>query len=175
MSGERALIYSRVRENQLDASDSDISRGERQQAVIRSTADRLVSLGTFIRLPFVGRDVAQPLTTDLTTSELFELAWVKFRTPTEGVIQCRLGGSPTRIDGISYLVATDENADVTNMFLGRVAPRKPQEARGPVRGRLPGHGRAGPACAVGLDAQTHGFSIDPRPSISVPTTMPGAR
>ena len=137
MSGERALIYSRVRENQLDASDSDISRGERQQAVIRSTADRLVSLGTFIRLPFVGRDVAQPLTTDLTTSELFELAWVKFRTPTEGVIQCRLGGSPTRIDGISYLVATDENADVTNMFLGRVAPRKPQEARGPFAAGCP--------------------------------------
>ena len=141
MDGERALIYSRVRKNTLDASESDLTRGGRQQAVIRATADRLVSLGTFVRLPFVGRDVTQPLTTDLTTSELFELAWVKFRTPSENVIQCRLGGSGTRIDGVSYIVGTAENAVVVNMFLGRAEPRKPQASSGafapgcPVTGR----------------------------------------
>ena len=131
MNGERALIYSRVRVNRLDASESDITRGSRHQAVIRATADRLVSFGSFARLPFVGRDVARPLTTDLTTSELFELAWVKFRTPSSGVIQCRLGGSPTRIDGVSYIVGTGENADVANMFLGRVEPRAARGAFAP--------------------------------------------
>ncbi|MGI9657903.1 MAG: LCP family protein, partial [Gaiellaceae bacterium] len=40
MSGERALVYSRVRENRLDESESDITRGSRQQAVIRATADQ---------------------------------------------------------------------------------------------------------------------------------------
>ena len=36
MNGKRALIYSRIRENQLDPSESDITRGERQQAVLRA-------------------------------------------------------------------------------------------------------------------------------------------
>ena len=31
MDGRRALIYSRIRENRLDPSESDITRGERQQ------------------------------------------------------------------------------------------------------------------------------------------------
>src|SRR6185437_10054244 len=35
MSGERALIYSRVRVNQLDPSESDITREARQQAVLQ--------------------------------------------------------------------------------------------------------------------------------------------
>lgn len=131
MSGRRALIYSRIRENALDDSESDVTRGSRQQEVIRATADQLVSLRTFARLPFVGRDVTTPLTTDLTTSELFELAWVKFRTPDEGVIQCRLGGSATRIDGVSYLIGTSQNPVVVNMFLGRAQPRKPQASAGP--------------------------------------------
>ena len=131
MSGDRALVYSRIRENKLDESETDITRGSRQQSVIRATADQLVSLRTFTRLPFVGRDVTSPLTTDLTTSELFELAWVKFRTPDQGVIQCRLGGSPTRIDGISYLIGTSQNPVVVNMFLGRATPRVPQVSGGP--------------------------------------------
>ena len=130
MDGDRALIYSRVRENRLDESESDITRGTRQQAVIRATADQLVSFRTFTRLPFVGRDVTRPLSTDLTTSELFELAWVKFRTPDQNVVQCRLGGSPTRIDGVSYLVGTAQNPVVVNMFLGKAVPRKPQESAG---------------------------------------------
>ena len=34
MNGKRALIYARVRENQLDPTETDITRGERQQAVV---------------------------------------------------------------------------------------------------------------------------------------------
>ncbi len=130
MDGKRALVYSRVRENQLDSSESDISRGERQQAVIRSTVDQLVSVETFARLPLVGRDVTRPLATDLSTSELFEFAWVKFRTPDDGIVQCRLGGVASRIEGVDYLVGTAQNAVVVNMFLGRANPRKPSASSG---------------------------------------------
>ena len=34
MNGERALIYSRIRENLLDPAETDVTRGARQQAVI---------------------------------------------------------------------------------------------------------------------------------------------
>ena len=38
MNGERALIYSRIRENVLDPSETDVTRGARQQAVMDATA-----------------------------------------------------------------------------------------------------------------------------------------
>ena len=47
MNGQRALIYSRIRENRLDPSDTDISRGTRQQAVADALGHRIASVGTF--------------------------------------------------------------------------------------------------------------------------------
>src|SRR5215210_3334196 len=72
MSGNRALIYSRVRENRLDAAENDLTRGERQQDVLEAITDKLVSPGTFLKLlvvgdentaalsMFTGRSAAQP-------------------------------------------------------------------------------------------------------------------
>src|SRR3954451_8185016 len=54
MSGERALISSRIRENLLDPSESDITRGARQQAVMEAVASRFTSPSTLIRTPFSG-------------------------------------------------------------------------------------------------------------------------
>ena len=51
MDGRRALVYSRIRENRLDASDNDITRGERQQQVTQAIADKLIGVGTFLRMP----------------------------------------------------------------------------------------------------------------------------
>ena len=45
MDGRRALAYSRVRENQLDPADNDITRGERQQAVAQAITDKLAGVG----------------------------------------------------------------------------------------------------------------------------------
>ena len=42
MNGQRALIYSRVRENRLDPSENDLTRGERQQDVVEAMTDKLV-------------------------------------------------------------------------------------------------------------------------------------
>ena len=38
MNGQRALIYSRIRENRLDPRETDVTRGARQQAVIQAVA-----------------------------------------------------------------------------------------------------------------------------------------
>ncbi len=51
MNGQRALVYSRVRENRLDPSENDLTRGERQQAVVSAMTDKLVGPGTFLKLP----------------------------------------------------------------------------------------------------------------------------
>ena len=138
MSGRRALVYARVRENQLDPSETDITRGGRQQQVVEAIADEAVSLRTFLRLPFLGDDLVQPLATDLSAWELMQLGWVKFRAPAGKTLRCRLGGTPTQIGDGAYIVGSEENVAVIAMVEGKAAPQPP----------LPGSGPFGPGCLV---------------------------
>jgi LCP family protein required for cell wall assembly len=124
MDGRRALVYSRIRTNQLDPSDSDITRGNRQQIVADAVGDEIASLGTFLRLPFRGGDLAAPLATDLSAWELAQLGWVRFRSGGKS-LRCRLGGDPTTIDGESTLLGSEDNVAVVSMWLGRSAPLAP--------------------------------------------------
>ena len=60
MSGKRARVYSRIRENKLNPAESDITRTERQQAVIQALLSKLTSPGVLVKLPFIGDDVHEP-------------------------------------------------------------------------------------------------------------------
>ena len=124
MNGRRALVYSRVRKNQLDPSDTDISRGGRQQAVADALGRKIASFGTFLRLPFIGDSIAAPVATDLSAWELAQLGWVRFRSGGNS-LRCRLGGEPQTIGGESVLVGSEDNASVISMWLGRTAPLAP--------------------------------------------------
>jgi polyisoprenyl-teichoic acid--peptidoglycan teichoic acid transferase len=124
MDGRRALVYSRIRTNQLDPSDTDISRGGRQQAVADAVGARLASFGTFLRLPFMGHKIAAPLATDLSAWELAQLGWVRFRSGGNS-IRCRLGGDPSSYNGESVLVGSEDNVSVISMWLGESAPLPP--------------------------------------------------
>jgi LCP family protein required for cell wall assembly len=124
MDGQRALVYSRIRTNQLDPSDSDITRGNRQQIVADAVGDEIASFGTFLRMPFMGGDLAAPLATDLSAWELAQLGWVRFRSGGKS-LRCRLGGEPTTIGGESILLGSEDNVAVISMWLGRSAPLAP--------------------------------------------------
>ena len=139
MSGRRALIYARVRVNELDPADNDITRGERQQAVVQAVADEVTSFGTFLRMPFIGDDLLAPLATDLSANQLLQLGWVKRRTPSSGILRCRLGGTIADIGGQSFILGGEDNANVVAMVEGKVAPQRPR----------PGSGTLGPGCRVG--------------------------
>jgi LCP family protein required for cell wall assembly len=137
MNGRRALVYSRIRENRLNPSDNDLTRGERQQAVVRAITDKATSLRTLAKMPVVADDLIAPLATDLSASELTQLGWAKFRSRSE--LRCRLGGSPSEIGGESFLIGSEENRNVVLMFLGAAAPQPPP----------PGSGPFGPGCIGG--------------------------
>lgn len=141
MNGQQALIYSRIRENRLNAADSDITRGERQQAVMQATLSKLASVGTFFRLPFGGGDLLAPLSTDLTTWQFVQMAWVKFRAG--ATLRCRLGG---RDLGDGYITGSEENIAVIQMVLGNSAPQPPP----------PGSGPYGPGCVSGSASLSSG-------------------
>jgi LCP family protein required for cell wall assembly len=137
MSGHMALIYSRVRINRLNPGDSDISRGVHQQQVMQATLSKLASAGTFFRLPFSGGDLMKPLSTDLSTNDFVQLAWLKLRAGT--TLHCRLGG---RDLGDGYLQPSENDALVIQEVLGNSAAQPPNPADGPF----------GPGCLSGNSA-----------------------
>jgi LCP family protein required for cell wall assembly len=141
MDGRRALVYSRVRENRLDPSETDFTRARRQQQVIQATADKITSVGTAVKLPFVGDDIVAPLATDLSAWQVLQLGWVYFRSNPKDALHCRLGGEPATVDGESVILGSEDNVATIAMFTGRSAPLPPPKglpyAPGCVVGDLP--------------------------------------
>jgi hypothetical protein len=78
-----------------------------------------------VRLPFVGDDLMKPLTTDLSSGQLLQLGWVRFRANSSRALHCRLGGEPQSIGGESVLIGTEENTAAIAMFIGRSAAQPP--------------------------------------------------
>jgi polyisoprenyl-teichoic acid--peptidoglycan teichoic acid transferase len=139
MNGQRALIYSRIRENRLNPADSDITRGERQQAVLRAVMSKLLGTSIFFKLPFKGKKLLEPLTTDLSASQFVQLGWVLKRAGQGDALHCRLGGTPGDFGGASVIIASEENLGVIQMVKGNAAVQPPR----------PGSGPYGPGCVVG--------------------------
>jgi polyisoprenyl-teichoic acid--peptidoglycan teichoic acid transferase len=138
MDGRRALVYSRIRKNLLDPGETDFDRARRQQQVVSATLDKVTSLGTAVKLPFVGGDLVAPLATDLGAWELMQLGWAYFRADTGKALHCRLGGDPATVGGESVILGTEDNVATVAMFTGRSAPLPPPRG-------LP----YAPGCAVG--------------------------
>src|SRR4051812_9670416 len=69
LSGQEALNFSRVRENSCDPSEDDRTRAARQQQVIASMRDRVVSPlhwpSTFLRGPFIAWQAPQAIRSDM--------------------------------------------------------------------------------------------------------------
>jgi LCP family protein required for cell wall assembly len=140
MNGRRALIYSRIRENQLDPRDTDITRGGRQQAVLRAALHKLLGLGTFVKLPFDGKSLLKPLTTDLSAWQFIQLGWVMKRASDSNALHCRLGGTTAGGD----IIGSEDNRAVILEVTGAAAPQPPR----------PGEGLFAPGCIVGNRAFT---------------------
>jgi polyisoprenyl-teichoic acid--peptidoglycan teichoic acid transferase len=120
MDGKRARIYARIRRNDLNPAEGDLNRVGRQQQVLQATLGKMVGAGTFVRLPFIGDELVSPLTTDLSTAQVFQLGWLRFRASKDRTIYCRLGVTG---DG-------DDNASVLLMFAGESAIQPPSPISG---------------------------------------------
>ena len=120
LDGEKALIYSRIRENQLDPRSTDATRVLRQQQVQQAIASKLTGPWTFVQMPFIGGDLMKPVATDLSAGQLVQLAWVKFRAGTP--YRCRIGGTAE-----GDYITKDEQALLVQAFLNdrREAPQPP--------------------------------------------------
>jgi len=69
MDGDLALWYARSR-----MRSSDFDRGRRQQETLRAIYQRVLQTGTITRLPALYRDLTSIVETDITLSEMLQLA-----------------------------------------------------------------------------------------------------
>lgn len=127
MNGRRALVYSRVRENKLDPSETDFARARRQQQVVQATGAKLTGFWMALKMPFLGEKVVKPLATDLSAWQLLQLGWTYFRAGSSKALHCRLGGEPQTIGGQSVIVGSEDNPATIAMFTGRSSPLPPPE------------------------------------------------
>ena len=141
MTGHEALIFSRIRENQLNPAYTDFARQHDQQLVQQATLAKLANPSQFFSLPFNGSSLLEPISTDLSTWQLMQLAWVKFRSSTGSDLHCRLGGSAQVVNGQDVIVGdTVGESKVLAAVLGVAAP--PRQS-----------GLYGPGCRVGTSGK----------------------
>jgi LCP family protein required for cell wall assembly len=138
MTGHEALIFSRVRENQLDPSWTDFDRQHDQQLVVQATLNKLSTPSLFFSLPLNGSSLLKPIATDLSTWKLLQLSWVKFRSGK--TIHCRLGGTGETIGGGDYIIGSSENIRVIDEVLGQSAPQPPAKGNPFAPGCIVGSG-----------------------------------
>ncbi len=74
--GKDAMLYVRIRKAY---AEGDFTRARRQQAFIDALQKKIVQPGNITRLPEIGKRFMSGVSTDLTTNQILELAYLKWR------------------------------------------------------------------------------------------------
>ncbi len=73
LTGKQALTLARTRKNQCRPQENDLTRAKRQQDVLAAIKSRLVSPGTFLRLPWVAWEAPKAVRSDMAGPSLLGL------------------------------------------------------------------------------------------------------
>ena len=65
LNGRDALTLARTRENKCNPAENDLTRVKRQQQILNAIKGKLLSVGTFFRLPWASWDAPKVLRTDM--------------------------------------------------------------------------------------------------------------
>ncbi len=75
--GKNAMLYVRIRKAYL--AGGDFTRAARQQAFLQALQKKLMQPGNLTKLPEIGKHFMSGVSTDLTTNQILELAYLKWR------------------------------------------------------------------------------------------------
>ncbi len=106
LDGRDALTLARTRHNTCNPAESDLTRVRRQQQILNAIKGKLLSPGTFFRLPWASWDAPKVLRTDMggfTLLSLFAAAEIGGSAP---VTVLKPTGATTLPDGSSALTVT---------------------------------------------------------------------
>ena len=74
--GKNAMLYVRIRKAY---AEGDFTRAARQQAFVQALQKKIMQPGNLTKLPEIGRHFMSGVATDLTTNQILELAYLKWR------------------------------------------------------------------------------------------------
>jgi LCP family protein required for cell wall assembly len=94
--GKYAMIYVRIRH-----ADDDFHRATRQQQFVQALQKKIARPSNITKLPAIGRKFMSGVATDLTTNQILELAYLKWRAG--GGRKAVMVGTPGYDGGVAYV------------------------------------------------------------------------
>jgi len=94
--GKYAMIYVRIR-----YADDDFHRAARQQQFVQALQKKIARPSNITKLPAIGRKFMSGVATDLTTNQILELAYLKWRAT--GGKKAVMVGTPGWDGGVAYV------------------------------------------------------------------------
>lgn len=101
MDGTNAMLYVRIR-----YADDDFHRAARQQQFVQALQEKIAQPSNITRLPEIGKRFMNGVATDLTTNEILQLSFLKWRA--KGGKKVVLAGAPGWDGGVSYVYPPPE-------------------------------------------------------------------
>jgi polyisoprenyl-teichoic acid--peptidoglycan teichoic acid transferase len=111
--GKNAMLYVRIRK-----ADSDFMRAKRQQQFMQALQKKIAQPSNITKIPEIGKRFMSGVTTDLTTNQIIELAFLKWRA--KGGSKQVMVGEPAYIGGVAYVLPPSEaeRQKMISRFLG---------------------------------------------------------
>jgi len=101
--GKYAMLYVRIR-----YADDDIHRAQRQQAFVQALQKKIAQPSNISKLPEIGKKFMSGVATDLTTNEILQLGYLKWRA--KGGRKIVMAGTPGWEGGVAYVFPPDQAA-----------------------------------------------------------------
>ncbi|MBE2318802.1 LCP family protein [Solirubrobacter sp. CPCC 204708] len=115
IDGRQALALARTRKNECNPRESDLTRARRQQKIMNSIKDKVTSLETFIRLPWVSWAAPKAIRSDMSGPTLLGVVGAELSAGTAkpnvlkptGTVTLPDGGAGLTVDEASKQRAVD--------------------------------------------------------------------
>ncbi|WP_078556037.1 LCP family protein [Bacillus alkalicellulosilyticus] len=107
LTGDQALSYSRMRKQD---PRGDFGRNDRQRQIVEAVIKEGAQIGSITRVGDILDAVGESVRTDLTLSEMWKIQ-SKYKEARHSVEQLALFGPSQRIDGLSYVIISDEDRE----------------------------------------------------------------
>ncbi len=109
INGKQALALARTRHNDCNPKESDLTRARRQQKILGSIKDKVSSVETFVRLPWVSWAAPKAIRSDMSGPSLLGLVGAELTAGTAKPTVLKPSGAVTLPDGGAGLTIDDES------------------------------------------------------------------
>ncbi|RKQ91718.1 LytR family transcriptional attenuator [Solirubrobacter pauli] len=119
IDGKQALALARTRKNECNPKESDLTRARRQQKILGAIKDKVTSVETFVRLPWVSWAAPKAVRSDMSGPTLLGVVGAELSAGTAKPQVLKPSGGVTLPDGGAGLTVDDATKQrAVDRFLG---------------------------------------------------------